>query len=65
MGLRAVAAPIWNNNNHVVAAVNITGSTSSISRERLVGELADAVRQTASQISQALGYMEGETLFEP
>lgn len=65
MGLRAVAAPIWNNNNHVVAAVNITGSTSSISRERLVGELADAVRQTASQISQALGYMEGVTLFEP
>jgi IclR family pca regulon transcriptional regulator len=65
MGLRAVAAPIWNNNKRVVAALNITGSTISISPDRLVGELADAVRQTAGQISLALGYMEGETLFEP
>lgn len=59
MGLRAVAAPIWDNSNRVVAAVNITGSTSSISQERLVGDLAEAVRHTAAQISQALGYMEG------
>jgi IclR family pca regulon transcriptional regulator len=64
MGLRAVAAPIWDNSNHVVAAVNITGSTSSISQERLVGDLAEAVRHTAAQISQALGYMEGVIYFE-
>ncbi len=65
MGLRAVAAPIWDNTNRVVAAVNITGSSSSISKERMEGELADAVCQTAAEISQALGYMEGVTLFEP
>ena len=65
MGLRAVAAPIWNNNKCVIAAVNITGSTNSISQERLIGDLAEAVRQTAVQISRDLGYMEGETLFEP
>jgi IclR family pca regulon transcriptional regulator len=59
IGLRAVAAPIWDNSNRVVAAVNITGSVSSISQERLVGELAESVRHTAAQISQALGYMEG------
>lgn len=65
MGLRAVAAPIWDNSNRVVAAVNITGSTSSISRKRLVGELAEAVRNAAGQISQALGYLEGVALVEP
>ena len=64
MGLRAVAAPIWDNSNHAVAAVNITGSTSSISQERLVGDLAEAVRHTAAQISQALGYLEGVIYFE-
>jgi IclR family pca regulon transcriptional regulator len=64
LGLRAVAAPIWDNSNRVVAAVNITGSTSSISQERMVGELAERVRNTAAQISQALGYMEGVLQFE-
>lgn len=57
IGLRAVAAPIWDNSDRAVAAVNITGSVSSVSQERLVGELAESVRQTAAQISQALGYM--------
>jgi len=56
IGLRAVAAPIWDNTGRVVAATNITGSVAMISRESLVGELAQAVRQTAVQISQALGY---------
>ena len=65
MGLRAVAAPIWDNSKRVVAAVNITGSTSSISQERLTGELAESVRNTAAQITQALGYMEGVLQFEP
>jgi IclR family pca regulon transcriptional regulator len=59
MGLRAVAAPIWDNSKRVVAAVNITGFTSSISQERLAGELAESVRVTAAQITQTLGYMEG------
>lgn len=59
MGLRAVASPIWDNSNQVVAAINITGSTSTISQERLEGELAQAVVRTATQISQALGYLDG------
>lgn len=56
LGLRAVAAPIWDDHNQVVAAINITGSTRTISKERLVQELAAKVVETALQISQALGY---------
>lgn len=55
-GLRAVAAPIWDDSGQVIAAINITGSANRISRERMLGELAGAVRHTAAQISQALGY---------
>lgn len=55
-GLRAVAAPIWNHNQQVIAAINITGSGAKISVERMTGELAQAVRQMAMQISRALGY---------
>ena len=58
MGLRAVAAPIWDNSNRVVAAINISGSTSTISRERMVGELANAVLDTSAQISQGLGFFQ-------
>ncbi len=56
IGLRAVAAPIWDQDDQVVAACNITGSVRTISRERLRQELAPAVRSTAAQISQALGH---------
>jgi IclR family pca regulon transcriptional regulator len=57
IGLRAVAAPIWDGSGRVVAAANITGSASTISRDRLFNELAPAVKETASQISFALGYL--------
>lgn len=56
IGLRAVAAPIWDSSGQVVAAANITGSAAMISQERLINELAPAVRDTARKISQALGY---------
>jgi len=55
IGLRAVAAPIWDHTNEVVAAINATGSVRTISRERMVNELAPKVLETAAQISQALG----------
>jgi PcaR/PcaU/PobR family beta-ketoadipate pathway transcriptional regulator len=56
IGLRAVAAPIWDSTNQVVAATNITGTAAMISLERMKNELSQAVRNTANQISQALGY---------
>lgn len=66
IGLRAVAAPIWDRTENVVGAVNITGSTSRISRARLITELAPAVQTTASEISHVLGHaIEGAKRFEP
>ncbi len=56
IGLRAVAAPIMDSSDHVCAAINITGSAATITLERLKNELAPAVRNTAAQISMALGY---------
>jgi PcaR/PcaU/PobR family beta-ketoadipate pathway transcriptional regulator len=56
IGLLAVAAPIFDHQQQVVAAINVAGSSRNISRERLVDELAPLVRSTAGQISQALGY---------
>jgi IclR family pca regulon transcriptional regulator len=56
MGLRAVAAPVWDRSGQIAAAVNITGSAAMISRRRMLDELAPAVTQTAKEISRALGY---------
>lgn len=56
IGLRAVAAPIWDHNGEVVAAVNVSGSARTISRERLIDELAPKVVATAAEISSSLGY---------
>ncbi len=56
IGLRAVAAPIWDHERQVVAAINATGNVRTISRRRLVKELAPQVVKAAQGISQALGY---------
>ena len=56
VGLRAVGAPIRNNNRKAVAAVNVSGSEATISLERLRDEIIPALLATASRISIALGY---------
>jgi IclR family pca regulon transcriptional regulator len=62
IGLRAVAAPIRGEDGSVVAAINVSGSTETISRSRLRQELAPLLMKTASEISQVLGYMDpGDT----
>ena len=60
IGLRAVAAPIRGEQGSVLAAINISGSTETISRSRLRQELAPLLVETASEISQTLGYMEDD-----
>lgn len=60
VGLRAVAAPILGEHGDVLAAINISGSTESISRRRLRQELAPLLVDTASEISQTLGHMEAD-----
>jgi IclR family pca regulon transcriptional regulator len=56
VGLRAVAAPIWDHNNQVVAAINASGSVRTISNKRLLSEIMPQVCHTAELISLALGY---------
>jgi len=56
IGLRAVAAPIWDHTNQVVAAINLSGSVRTISPERLKTELTSELCETAALISSALGY---------
>ncbi len=60
MGLRAVAAPIRGDQGSVLAAINISGSTETISRSRLRRELAPLLVETAAEISQTLGYIEDD-----
>ena len=61
IGLRSVAAPIWGEHGDVVAAINISGSTETISRSRLKQELVPLLSETAADISQALGFMDGNS----
>ena len=56
-GLRAAGAPIRDNNGKAIAGINVSGSVSTISLERLKIEVVPAVVETASQISLALGYV--------
>ena len=56
VGLRGVAAPIRDRSRRAVAAINVSGPTSTISRERLEQDIMPAVVATAARISQALGY---------
>ncbi len=55
--LRAVAAPIYQNNGQTVAAVSISGPAHRVSYEELIGEFGPKVVETGREISQTLGYM--------
>lgn len=55
LGVRCVAAPIFDHTGRAVAAVSITGPTTRMTPERAT-ELAPAVRSAAAQISGRLAY---------
>jgi DNA-binding IclR family transcriptional regulator len=55
IGLRCVAAPIFNHEGQVLAAFSVAGPATRITLER-VPELAQLVRETAREISFRLGY---------
>lgn len=57
VGLSAVAAPIWNHEGKVVAAVSVSGPSFRLSAEKIPA-LAELTRQTANEISHQLGYVE-------
>lgn len=56
VGLRAVAAPVKDHTGTVVAAINLTGSIHTISRERLEHDLAPKTCAAGRAISKALGF---------
>ena len=53
--IRCVAAPVYDVQGHVVAAISAVGTVLDISRER-IGELAATLCATAREISQHLGH---------
>ena len=54
IGLRCVAANIYDENGHALAAISLSGPKARITDNRLP-ELGVAVRQTASNITESLG----------
>jgi IclR family pca regulon transcriptional regulator len=55
VGLRTVAAPIRDRTGQVVAAIGVSGSVVTISRQRMQSELGPAVRAAADEVSRELG----------
>ena len=56
LGLRCIAAPIFNKNKKVVAAVSISGMVNAVSSEK-TEKIAKDVMLCAANISRRLGYM--------
>ena len=60
--LLSIAAPIHDNNQNVVAAINIAANTSTISRDNFVDTFGSQLRSTAHLISARIGFRhEGTT----
>ena len=55
-GLSTIAAPIWNENNEVVATLTIMVPTARMSRRNKILSYKNKVIQSAFEISQAIGY---------
>ena len=56
IGIRCVAAPIYNQVGEVIAAISLSVPAIRIKARELETELKDQVVQTAAKISQKLGY---------
>jgi IclR family acetate operon transcriptional repressor len=54
MGLRCVAAVVFNDCSEPLAAISVSGMTSRVTEERLP-ELGRAVREIASELTVAIG----------
>jgi DNA-binding IclR family transcriptional regulator len=55
--VRCVAAPIFDQEGHVAAALSISGPASRMLIDRLINDLGPRVRMTAQHISKMLGYI--------
>jgi DNA-binding IclR family transcriptional regulator len=61
-GTRSIAAPIYNAEGQIVAAVGVAGPRARI-RKSQVTKIAPLVKETASQISQKMGYLRRQPLY--
>src|SRR5262249_30326838 len=55
VGVRAIAAPVFNHANDVEAAINVAGHASRLSVKKLREVCLPVLLETAAQISRALG----------
>ncbi|GAB6180025.1 IclR family transcriptional regulator [Desulfotomaculum defluvii] len=55
LGIRCVAAPVWDHSGQVIASISIAGPESRVTRER-VPELAAKIKEAGLKISYRLGY---------
>ena len=55
LGVRCLAAPVFNSDGTVAAAIGITAATVRFTRER-IPEVAVAVKAAATELSRLLGY---------
>jgi DNA-binding IclR family transcriptional regulator len=55
IGLRCVAAPIFNARKQAIAAISISGPSLRITREKQ-GDLSQIIKRAAQEISRKLGY---------
>jgi DNA-binding IclR family transcriptional regulator len=55
IGLSAVAAPIWNHEQRVVAVLSVSGPSFRLPKERLI-QLGEVTKGSAGTISRQMGY---------
>ncbi len=55
LGVRAIAAPVFNHRHEVEAAINVAGHASRLSMKRLKEDGLPVLLETTAQISRALG----------
>jgi IclR family transcriptional regulator, KDG regulon repressor len=55
VGLNAIAAPVWDSDGNVAAAIGIFGSSVRLTRQKTI-KLAPIVKKYALDISKAMGY---------
>jgi len=53
-GIRCIAAPIYNYQKHIIAAVSVAGTTLSVTRDR-IPELAAELKEITAKISREIG----------
>lgn len=55
LGVRCIAAPVFDATGEVIASINVTGTTVQIPEDS-VPEIAESVKDAARRISQKIGY---------